>query len=93
MRIARQLNPVVQLEASGNVSLDTVAAIAATLWLQYGVKAHWIYFFPFSFGVALLVGYAASLVLPGRPVDERYTMWGRARLGQAEAKREDGGTI
>jgi nicotinate-nucleotide pyrophosphorylase (carboxylating) len=30
VRIARQLNPVVQLEASGNVSLDTVAAIAAT---------------------------------------------------------------
>lgn len=28
--VARQLNPAVQLEASGNVSLDTVAAIAAT---------------------------------------------------------------
>lgn len=30
VRIARQLNPVVQLEASGNVTLDTVSAIAAT---------------------------------------------------------------
>lgn len=30
VKIARQLNPMVQLEASGNVSLDTVAAIAAT---------------------------------------------------------------
>jgi len=30
VRIARQLNPMVQLEASGNVSLDTVAAIAMT---------------------------------------------------------------
>lgn len=30
VKIARQLNPVVQLEASGNVSLETVAAIAAT---------------------------------------------------------------
>ncbi len=30
VRIARRLNPVVQLEASGNVSLETVAAIAAT---------------------------------------------------------------
>jgi nicotinate-nucleotide pyrophosphorylase (carboxylating) len=30
VRIARRLDPTVQLEASGNVSLDTVAAIAAT---------------------------------------------------------------
>jgi nicotinate-nucleotide pyrophosphorylase (carboxylating) len=30
VKIARQLNPTVQLEASGNVSLDTVSAIAAT---------------------------------------------------------------
>lgn len=30
VKIARQLNPVVQLEASGNVSLETVAAIAAS---------------------------------------------------------------
>ncbi|MBI5266375.1 MAG: carboxylating nicotinate-nucleotide diphosphorylase, partial [candidate division Zixibacteria bacterium] len=30
VKIARQLDPTVQLEASGNVSLETVAAIAAT---------------------------------------------------------------
>ncbi len=30
VKIARKLNPVVQLEASGNVTLETVAAIAAT---------------------------------------------------------------
>jgi nicotinate-nucleotide pyrophosphorylase (carboxylating) len=30
VQIARQLNPRVQLEASGNVTLDTVAAVAAT---------------------------------------------------------------
>ena len=30
VNLARSLNPKVELEASGNVSLDTVAAIAAT---------------------------------------------------------------
>jgi nicotinate-nucleotide pyrophosphorylase (carboxylating) len=42
VKIARQLNPVVQLEASGNVSLDTVAAIAATGvdFISVGVITH-----------------------------------------------------
>jgi len=55
-------------------------AIPATLWLQYGVKAHWIYYFPFSFGIAMLTGYLVSLGLRGKPVDRRYTMRGRGDL-------------
>lgn len=36
-------------------------AIPATLFIQYVVKVHWIYYFPFAFGVTFLIGLAASL--------------------------------
>jgi SSS family transporter len=39
-------------------------SIPATLWLQLSVKAHWVYYFPFSFIVCSTVGYGASLFLP-----------------------------
>jgi solute:Na+ symporter, SSS family len=43
------------------------ASIPLTLWLQHIVKAHWVYYFPFSFFVCFLVAYATSLVFPVAP--------------------------
>lgn len=40
----------------------TAVAIPATLWIQYVVKVHWIYYFPFAFGVAFAVGLAWSFI-------------------------------
>ncbi len=59
-------------------------AIPATLYIQYVVKVHWIYYFPFSFGVTILFAYALSLI--GRPpsTDRTLTLWGRAGLRQVE---------
>jgi SSS family solute:Na+ symporter len=50
-------------------------SIPATLWLQYVVKAHWIFYFPFSFLVAMGVGTLVSLMLPRKPVPEGLTLW------------------
>ncbi len=43
-----------------------LVSIPATLWLQNVVKAHWVYYFPFSFLVCYLVGYTASLAVRRR---------------------------
>ena len=53
-------------------------AIIGNLWLQYVVKAHWVYYFPFSFGVCILIAYVVSLFLPGKPPRRELTIWGRA---------------
>lgn len=57
-------------------------SLPATLWLQYGVKAHWIYYFPFSFGIALAIGYAVSRFFPPRRVRDDLTMWGNRRSSE-----------
>jgi len=36
-------------------------AIPATLWLKLGARIHWVYYFPFSFGMTYAVGWLASL--------------------------------
>jgi SSS family transporter len=41
--------------------VGVAAAIPVTLWLQYGIKAHWVYYFPGSFLTCFIVGYLASL--------------------------------
>jgi SSS family solute:Na+ symporter len=46
-----------------------LVSLPATLILQRVVKVHWVYYFPSSFLVAFIVGYAASLVL-GNPLHE-----------------------
>lgn len=47
-------------------AVGCAVAIPATLWIQYVVKVHWIYYFPFAFGLTFLVGLAASAGLGNR---------------------------
>ena len=35
-------------------------SVPATLWLQKGIEAHWIYYFPFSFFIAFGTALLAS---------------------------------
>ena len=44
-------------------------SIPSTLAIQYVVKVHWIYYFPFVFGVTLILGLLATLLLPSAPAD------------------------
>ncbi len=53
-------------------------AVAVNLWVQHRTEIHWIYYFPLSLAVTLLVGYAASALLPGPRADRDLTVW-RAR--------------
>ena len=39
-------------------------SIPATLWLQQVVRAHWVYYFPFSFAIAFSVGWLVSACIP-----------------------------
>lgn len=54
-------------------------AIPATLYIQYVVKVHWVYYFPFAFAVTFLVGWLGSGF--GRPaaIREDLTVWGVRR--------------
>ncbi len=61
----------------GGWVIGAACAIPATLWLQYGVKAHWIYFFPFSFGVTISIAYLASLALRYSRCPADLTIWRR----------------
>ena len=56
-----------------------VPGIGVTLWLQYWVKAHWVYYFPVSFGISLGVGYGVSLLVGAAPPRADLTVWGRGR--------------
>ncbi len=62
--------------------LGCLVSVPATLAIQYGVRIHWIYYFPFSFGVTFLVGLAASRFMRGAPADPALTIWGRRQLGE-----------
>jgi len=72
--------------------VGTAVAIPATLWFQNheflvnGVptKVHWTYYFPFAFGIALIVGLVASLVIGGPKADPKLTLWGRSKLAQID---------
>ena len=55
-------------------------AMPATIWLQYGVGAHFIYYFPFCFGICFLTGYPASVLLGGPKAPSELTLWGRSQL-------------
>ena len=59
-------------------------AIPATLYIQYAVKVHWVYYFPFSFGVTFLVGLAVGLFIKGMPADPALTLWARPKLREIQ---------
>ena len=48
--------------------------------IQYVVKVHWVYYFPFAFGVTFLVGLIAGLFIKGVPADPALTLWARPKL-------------
>ncbi|MFC1677564.1 sodium/solute symporter [Planctomycetota bacterium] len=64
--------------------IGTAVAVPAMLWFQHGLKGHWIYYFPFCFGIALIVGYIASVIIGKPKAPSELTIWGRKNL-----KRED----
>jgi len=59
--------------------VGAVLGIGATLWLQHGVKAHWAWYFPASFGVSFATGLLVSLVFRGAPPAPGLTLWDRRR--------------
>ncbi len=51
------------LTKNGNLKgwlIGLLVSIPFTLWLQYGLQSHWIYFFPGSFLVAFIMGITSS---------------------------------
>lgn len=55
-------------------------AVPTTLWLQNGTDVHFIYYFPFSFGICALCGYLGSVAIglisshPAK-IEEHLTIW------------------
>ena len=60
--------------------IATVIAVAATCWLQYGVKVHFTYYFPFCFLVCFILGYALSFLFRSSLAPKEMTLWGRKKL-------------
>lgn len=59
-------------------------AIPSTIAIQRWTEVHFVYYFPYSFGVCFVVGLALSLVF-GRPTADRsLTLWGNASHGNQE---------
>ena len=52
-------------------------AVPATLWVQQGTAVHFIYYFPFCFGICAGLGYVASLLMGGSKPRPELTIWGR----------------
>jgi SSS family transporter len=52
-------------------------AVGATLLVQRRTDVHWIYYFPLSLGITLLIGYLGSLLLPFRPPPPGLTIWNK----------------
>ena len=60
--------------------VGTIINIPAILWFIYGLEVHFIYYFPFSFGISFVVGAIASLLMGGPQAPKELTLWDRARL-------------
>ncbi|MCS6771506.1 MAG: sodium/solute symporter [Kiritimatiellae bacterium] len=52
-------------------------AVAANLFLQHRTAIHWIYYFPCSLMITLLVGYAGSRLMPAPILKPGLTVWDR----------------
>lgn len=64
--------------------IGLLVAIPATIWVQHDTQVHFIYYFPFCFGVCAIIGYLASLVIGittgwTRIEERELTVWGRTR--------------
>ncbi len=56
-----------------------VLAVAASVWVQNFTAVHFIYYFPFCFGICAGVGYLASVVMSGPRPDPELVLWGRGK--------------
>ena len=59
-------------------AIATLPTLAVSIWLQNWTSVHFIYYFPVSFGMSFLVGYAASLMTRGPAAKPELTLWGRS---------------
>jgi len=57
--------------------LITYFGVIRHTWMVGGemVKVHFIYYFPICFGITLVIGYIASLLIPAPLADEKYTIF------------------
>jgi len=55
--------------------IGVAASVPATLWMQKGVEAHWVYFFPFSFLVAFSIALLASRLFKTAPAPRELTVF------------------
>jgi len=71
----------------GGWLVGLAAALATTIAAQYvtfgaaAQKLHWLYYFPVSFLVCLVVGYVAGLLFAPSPAPKELTIWGRGSGG------------
>ena len=47
----------------GGWLIGTAGSVGVSLWLQHGLEAHWVYYFPASFITVFTLGYIGSLIL------------------------------
>ncbi len=57
--------------------VGAVVAIAGTFYIQNYTEVHFVYYFPFCFGVNFIVGYLASVILKSAETPAELTVWGR----------------
>jgi SSS family transporter len=55
--------------------IGLAASIPATLWLQKGLEAHWVYYFPTSFLVAFIIALLASRFFKTPPAPKDLTVF------------------
>ncbi len=58
--------------------VGTIVNIPAMLWIILVKEVHFVYFFPFSFGISFIVGAFASLLLGGPQAPKNLTLWDRS---------------
>ena len=47
----------------GGWLIGTAGSVGVSVWLQHGLEAHWVYYFPASFITVFAMGYIGSLIL------------------------------
>ncbi len=57
--------------------IGAAVGIGFTFYLQNYTETHWLFFYPASFGLAITLGYLASLVIGGPKAEAAMTIWGR----------------
>lgn len=62
-----------------------LVAIPGTILIQRFTEVHFVYYFPLSFAVTLIIGLAASYVFPAPPADPALTIWGKQKEDATEA--------